>query len=115
MISSYMNEFGITIEKYEDGARLVIPNNTHINVFCWIRLKDIPKVRNEKIVYTLRNGRHEIIKKFVGSNTNCEMKFLELLLGKGNARGTLHPTSENPLTFDVRALCDLIEKGKEVK
>ena len=115
MISSYTNEFDVTIEKYEDGARLVIPNNTYINVFCWIRLKDIPKVRHEKILYTLRNGRHEIIKKFVGSNTNCEMKFLELLLGKGNARGTLRPISESPLTFDVRALCDLIEKGKEVR
>jgi hypothetical protein len=116
MISSYTNEFGITIEKYEDGARLVIPNKRYENVFCWIRLKDIPKIRNEKLSVTFRNKRYMIIKHFTnGTNSQCEEMLLELILGKGNARSTLIPICENPLTFDVRKICNMIERNGDMK
>lgn len=114
MLSSYTNRFGVTIEKYEDGARLVIPNKTYGNVFCWIRLKDIPKVRDEKLRLTVRANRFMIIKKFTnGVNSQCEQMLLELILGKGKAKSTLIPICNNPLTFDVRNICDMIENNNE--
>ena len=110
MMSSVTNEFGITIEKYEDGARLVIPTIKYGNVFCWIRLKDIPKVRNEKLAVIYRNKRFMIVKHFTdGTNSQCEQMLLELILGKGKGRSTLMPIVETPLTFDIRKLCNMIE------
>ena len=115
MISCYTNKHNVMIEKYEDGARLVIPTTKYNNVFCWIRLKDIPKVRNEKLAVTFRNKRFMIIKRYTnGTNSQCEQMLLELILGKGNARSTLIPTSINPLTFDIRQLCNMIELNNEV-
>ena len=112
MISSYTNKFGVIIEKYEDGARLVIPNKTYGKVFCWIRLKDIPKVRNEKLALTFRNKKFMIIKHFTnGTNSQCEQMLLELILGKGKVRNNLTPICDNPLTFDVRNICNMIEKN----
>ena len=113
MISSYTNKFNLTIEKYEDGARLVIPSEKYGNVFCWIRLKDIPKVRNEKLAVTYRRNRFMIIKHYInGVNSQCEQMLLELILGKGKVRSTLIPICTSPLTFDVRNICNMIEINK---
>lgn len=115
MISNYTNKFGITIEKYEDRARLVIPTIKYGNVFCWIRLKDIPKIRNEKLAFTFRNKRFMIIKHYTnGINSQCEQTLLELILGKGNVKSTLIPICGEPLTFDVRNICNMIEMNKGV-
>lgn len=106
------------IEKYDDYAKLIIPNRKNKEIHLIIRHIDIPRIREKlkkikiKWLYTFKAGKHKIqYMRLDGVNSSSDYSIFSLIYGDDARHRLDKPVSLNPLTFDIRDICDMLDKS----
>ena len=115
-LGTITNAAGNLIHKYKDYGEIEIKTKNRGIVKCIVRTKDLKylKSNNYKYIYTFRNNKHSFHAKPLHMNTSSDITLTSIIFQKDRINCPLFPVCEDPLTFDIRDVCDMLEKGSSL-
>ena len=113
-LGSIKNKSGDDINKYKDYGEIITHTKKYGDVKCIVRKKDLKELKNNnyKFGYTFRNKKHKFYVKMLDKNTSTDFSLASIIFKQEGLNTPMFPTCENPLTFDVRNICDMIEQNR---
>lgn len=112
ILATMKNLSGNTINKYEDRAEIIVNSKKYGIIKCLVRLKDLKELKkdNYKFGYTFRNGKHKFYVKMLNTNTSTDFSIMSIIFKEVGSNTPMIPVNLNPITFDIRSICDMREK-----
>lgn len=112
ILATIKNSSGDIINKYEDYGEIITTNKKYGTIRCLVRLKDLKELKkdNYKFGYTFRNNKHKFYVKMLNTNTSTDFSITSIIFKELGLNAPMIPVSLNPITFDIRSICDMQEK-----